>query len=307
VANLPAGRQTLRESFFPELYPPINFILKTAVMNFVKPILLATTCLLVFASCNNDEKKTDTGETTSRKLKEEKVTYTGDNVTMNGYVVYDGSGEGPRPAVLVVHEWWGQNDYSRSRARQLADLGYIAMAVDMYGDGKQADSPDSAQKLAMPFYMDPQMAKRRFDAAYDKLKSFPQTDSNNIAAIGYCFGGAQVLNMAKMGSNLAGVVSFHGNLTVVPANKDLLKAQVLVCHGGNDSFVPQAEVDKFKKEMDSIGANYTLKVYPGATHAFTNPGADEKARKYNMPIAYNAAADSASWKDMKDFFNTIFK
>ena len=269
-------------------------------------IVLLATAFFTFASCNNDDKKPDTTET-PRKLKEENVTYTGDNVSMNGYVVYDESVEGPRPAVLVVHEWWGQNDYPRSRARQLADLGYIAMAVDMYGDGKQVDSPDSAKKLATPFYMDPQMAKRRFDAAYEKLKSFPQTDVNKMAAIGYCFGGAQVLNMAKLGSNLAGVVSFHGNLTVVPANKDLLKAQVLVCHGGNDSFVPEAEVDQFKHEMDSIGAKYTLKVYPGATHAFTNPGADKKAKDYNMPIAYNPAADSASWKDMKDFFNTIFK
>jgi dienelactone hydrolase len=273
-------------------------------MNPAKIILLAAAVFTLY-SCNN-EKKTD-AESTAPKLKEETVTYTGDNVTMNGYVVYDESKEGTRPAVLVVHEWWGQTDYPRSRARQLADLGYIAMAIDMYGGGKQADSPDSAGKLATPFYMDPQMAKRRFDAAYDKLRSFPQTDGSKMAAIGYCFGGAQVLNMAKLGSNLAGVVSFHGNLTVVPANKDLLKAQVLVCHGGADSFVPQTEVDKFKHEMDSIGAKYTLKVYPGATHAFTNPGADEKARKYNMPIAYNPAADSASWKDMKDFFNTIFK
>jgi dienelactone hydrolase len=279
---------------------------KKPVMKFAKTILLATAGLLALASCNNDKEK-ETTEAKAPKLKEETVSYTGDSVTMNGYIVYDESKEGPRPAVLVVHEWWGQNDYSRSRARQLADLGYVAMAVDMYGNGKQAESPDSAEKLAMPLYVDPQMAKRRFDAAYDKLKSLPQTDASKIAAIGYCFGGAMVLNMAKLGSNLAGVVSFHGNLTAAPANKDLLKAQVLVCHGGNDSFVPQAEVDKFKHEMDSIGAKYTLKVYPGATHAFTNPGADEKAKKYNMPIAYNPAADSASWKDMKDFFNSIFK
>lgn len=275
-------------------------------MKFSKTILLAAASIIILASCNNEGEKTGTTETKTRKLKEENVTYSGDGVTMNGYVVYDDSLQGPRPAVLVVHEWWGQNDYSRSRARQLADLGYIAMAVDMYGDGKQADSPDSAQKLATPFYMDPEMAKRRFDAAYNKLKTFPQTDSAKIAAIGYCFGGAQVLNMAKMGADLVGVVSFHGNLTVVPAKKDLLKAEVFVCHGGNDSFVPQAEVDKFKKEMDSIGAKYYVKVYPGATHAFTNPAADEKARKYNMPIAYNASADSASWKDMKEFFNNIF-
>lgn len=259
---------------------------------------------LLFTSCKNEDKKMEPKEP---KLKEESITYTGDSITMNGYVVYDENIEGARPAVLVVHEWWGQNDYSRSRAKQLAELGYIAMAVDMYGNGAQADNPDSAGKLATPFYQNPEMAKRRFDAALEKLKTYTQTDASKIAAIGYCFGGAQVLNMAKLGDDLKGVVSFHGNLNVVPANKDLLKAQVLVCHGAADPFVPQTEVDQFKKQMDSIGAKYIFKAYDSATHAFTNPNATAMGQKFNIPIAYNAAADSASWKDMKDFFNTIFK
>lgn len=241
------------------------------------------------------------------KLKEENVTYTGDSITMNGYVVYDENIEGTRPAVLVVHEWWGLNDYAKMRARELAKLGYIAMAVDMYGDGKQADNPDSAGKLATPFYTNPQMAKTRFDAALAKLKTYSQADNNKVAAIGYCFGGAMVLNMAKLGDDLTGVVSFHGNLNVVPADKDLLKAQILVCHGAADPFVPQAEVDIFKKQMDSIGATYTFKAYPGAVHAFTNPNATAMGEKFKIPIKYDAAADSASWQDMKNFFNTIFK
>jgi dienelactone hydrolase len=127
-----------------------------------------------------------------------------------------------------------------------------------------------------------------------------------VAAIGYCFGGTQVLNMAKLGSPLAGVVSFHGGLAGVPADKNLLKAAILVCHGEADSFVPAADVAQFKKQMDSIGANYTFKTYANATHAFTNPAATENGKKFKMPIEYNAAADSASWSDMKTFFGKIF-
>ena len=241
------------------------------------------------------------------KLKEETVTYKLDSSTRNNFVVYDENIEGKRPAVLVIHEWWGLNDYAKMRVRELAKLGYIAMAVDMYGDGKMGDDPTTAQNLATPFYAKPETAKPIFDAALKKLKGFAQTDATKIAAIGYCFGGAQVLNLAKMGEDLKGVVSFHGNLNVVPANKGLLKAQILVCHGGADPFVPQTEVDQFKKQMDSIGAKYTLKVYEGATHAFTNPNATAMGEKFKLPIKYNAAADTASWKDMKDFFLQIFQ
>lgn len=259
---------------------------------------------ILIASCNNYDKKAAMKEP---KLKEDNIQYLADGITMNGYVVYDENKEGARPAVIVIHEWWGFNDYAKMRSRELAKLGYIAMAMDMYGDGKQADNPDSAGKLATPFYLKPEMAKPRFDAALAKLKSYSQTDGSKVGAIGYCFGGAQVINLAKMGEDLKGVVSFHGNLNVVPANKDLLKAQVLVCHGAVDPFVPQTEVDQFKKQMDSIGAKYSFKAYDGAVHAFTNPNATALGEKFKLPIKYNAAADTASWKDMKDFFETVFK
>lgn len=272
--------------------------------SFLSVTLLVTIFLI---ACNNEEKKAGT-TTTEPKLKEENITYTGDSITMNGYVVYDENKEGPRPAVLVVHEWWGLNDYPKMRARELAKLGYMAMAIDMFGDGKQGNDPKEAMALVGPFYGDPQMAKRRFDAALEKLKTYTQTDQSKIAAIGYCFGGTQVINMAKLGDDLKGIVSFHGgSLSAVPANKDLLKAQILVCHGGADSFVPQSDVDQFKKQMDSIGAKYDLKVYEGATHAFTNPAATEAGKKFDLPIAYNAAADTASWNDMKAFFDKVLK
>lgn len=268
-------------------------------------IVLTASATLLTSCINNDKKKIP--EMKEPKLKEETVSYPLESSTRNNFVVYDENIEGKRPAVLVIHEWWGLNDYTRMRARELAKLGYIAMAVDMYGDGKTGNDPAEAEKLATPFYIKPETAKPIFDAALEKLKGYSQTDLTNIAAIGYCFGGAQVLNLAKMGEDLRGVVSFHGNLTVVPANKDLLKAQVLVCHGAADPLVPQTEVDQFKKQMDSVGAKYTFKAYEGATHAFTNPNATALGEKFNIPIKYNAAADTASWNDMKDFFNSIFK
>jgi len=240
-------------------------------------------------------------------LKEENVTYMADGVALKGFVVYDETKTGKRPAVLVVHEWWGLNDYTKSRARQLAALGYIAMAVDMYGDGKIAANPQQAQELTTPFYKDPQLAKTRLDAAIKKVKEYEQTDVSSVAAIGYCFGGSVVLNSAKLGADLKGVVSFHGGLAGAPANKGLLKAKILVCHGAADKFVSQHDVDAFKHSLDSIGAGYTFKVYANATHAFTNPDATSIGKQFNMPIEYNAAADKASWSDMQVFLAGIFR
>lgn len=264
---------------------------------------------LLLASCKNEDnnKEADKTETKTPKLKEENVEYKIDTLNMKSYVVYDENIQGKRPAVLVVHEWWGLNDYTKRRARMLAELGYIAMAVDMYGNGRMGNDPGAAQALAMPFYMHPDMAKKHFDAALEEFKKNPNVDQSKIAGIGYCFGGGILLNLARMGESLNGVVSFHGSLVGTPADKNLTKAEILVCHGEADSFVPKEQVDMFKKQMDSIGKTYTFKSYPGATHAFTNPDATETGKKFKMPIEYNAAADSASWNDMKDFFGRIFK
>ena len=279
-----------------------------------KTFLFLASSILFFACNNNNEPSSSaTADSTVKKtaesadLKEENITYTADNVVMNGYVVYDSKKEGKLPAVIVVHEWWGMNDYLKMRARKLAELGYIAMAIDLYGNGKTADNPTDAQKMSAPFYQNLQMTKTRFDAALNKLKTYSQADTSNMAAIGYCFGGGMVLNMARMGENLKAVVSFHGNLAGPAPDKNLLKAKILVCHGADDKFVLPPEVQQFKKQMDSIGADYTFKSYPGATHAFTNLAATAMGQKFNLPIAYNAAADSASWNDMKDFFNRVLK
>lgn len=240
-------------------------------------------------------------------IKEESVNYTADTAKLIGFVAYNEADSAKRPAVLVIPEWWGLNDYPKMRARELAKLGYIAFVADMYGNGAIADSPSLAQKYAMPFYTNTALAGTRFMAALNKLKTFPQADTTKVAAIGYCFGGSMVLNAAKLGAPLNGAVSFHGDLRGAPADKNLLKAKILVCHGAADSFVPQEQVDAFKKQMDSIGADYTFKAYPDATHAFTNPAATATGQRFNMPIKYNPAADTASWKDMQDFFGRIFK
>ena len=261
------------------------------------------------AACNTTENQKDKKmEMIPMQIKDETVSYTLDSVTMNGYAAWDASVTAKRPVVMVVHEWWGLNDYTRSRVKQLAELGYLAFAVDMYGNGKNADNPTLAGELAAPFYKDASMAKSRFDAGLAKALSFPEADSSRVVAIGYCFGGTQVLNFALLGEKLNGVVSFHGGLqTTPPFDKSLLKAPALICHGEADPFVPAEQVATFRKGMDSIGAVYTFKGYAGATHAFTNPGATELGKTFNLPIAYNAAADTASWNDMKAFFEKVLK
>jgi dienelactone hydrolase len=266
--------------------------------------------IAAIVSCNDQASKPATEQPAEAKqpgLKSLDLDYAGDNIAMKGYVAYDTSIDTKRPAILIIPEWWGLNDYAKMRARELAKLGYIAMAMDMYGNGLHTDSPAVANKWASQFYTKPLSAKARIDAALVALKSFQQADTGKIAAIGYCFGGAMVLNAARLGEPIKGVVSFHGNLAGVPVNKDLLKAKILVCHGEADPFVKPEEVAAFKKQMDSIKADYTFKSYPNALHAFTNPQATELGKKWNLPIGYNGAADTASWNDMKAFFDTIFK
>jgi dienelactone hydrolase len=272
----------------------------------MKRLLFPAVLLSCIISCN-DQPKTEepAAEATPRtpQVKVDNITYKDDTTTLQGMVAYDANDSARRPAILVVPEWWGVVNFTRSRAEELAKLGYIAMVVDMYGNGKVAENPGDAGKMAMPFYQNPQMATKRIEAALNEVKKYPQTDTSRIAAIGFCFGGTMVLNAANLGGNFDAVVSFHGGLEGVrPPAKNLPKAKLLVCHGGNDSFVPQRDVDAFKKQMDSVDADYQFIVYPDATHAFTNPDATETGKKFNLPIAYNAAADSASWKDMKEFF-----
>jgi dienelactone hydrolase len=277
---------------------------------------LTGTIGFLFMSCSENQQpsgETGSADTTAAQeakgpvsVKEEAVSYQVGEQTMKSFVAYDESKKEPRPVVLIVPEWWGLTEYPRMRARMLAEMGYLAIAVDMYGNGRLANNPEDATKAATPFYQNPQMAKERMDAALAKAKTFPQADKSKAVAIGYCFGGSMVLNYAKQGAPVLGVVSFHGGLEGVQPRKGT-KVEFLVCHGGADNFVPQQQVDGFRKSMDSAGLKYTFKTYEGATHAFTNPNATEKGKEHNLPIRYNAAADSASWNDMKTFFDRILQ
>jgi len=236
------------------------------------------------------------------------VSYQASGTTLKGYLATDPALKGPRPGILVVHEWWGHNDYARKRARMLAELGYTALAVDMYGDGKQAAHPEDAGKFAGEVRKNAAMAKARFLAAMKLLQSQPGVQADKVAAIGYCFGGGVVLEMARRGVDLAGVASFHGSLgTAQPAQKGAVKAKVLVMNGDADPFVKPEQIAAFKQEMQAAGVDFEFIGYPGAKHAFTNPGADTYGQKFNLPLAYNAEADRASWLKMQDFFKHIFQ
>ncbi|HXX80872.1 MAG TPA: dienelactone hydrolase family protein [Thermodesulfovibrionales bacterium] len=235
------------------------------------------------------------------------VSYRATGVEMKGYLAYDRNVTGERPGVLVVHEWWGLNEYARKRARMLAEMGYTALAVDMYGGGKQAMHPDDAGKFSSELMKNFDTAKARFVAALDFLKKQPTVDPERIAAIGYCFGGGIVLNMARQGVDLKGVASFHGSLAAVKPAQQGVKAKLLVLHGADDKFVTSEQIVAFKQEMTNAGADFRLIEYPGAIHSFTNPDADEYAKKFNLPLGYNAEADKKSWEELTKFLGKIFR
>ena len=265
--------------------------------------------LLFAISCQ--EKKDENAESTFIKSKTGKVTteevnYDIDGINHRSFVAYTGNKDEIKPVVMVIPEWWGLTDYAKNRAKQLAELGYFAMAVDYYGEGKTVDNPEEAAKLAEPFYKISINAKLKFDKAKAQLLNFPNANFDKIAVIGYCFGGAQALNMARQENDIKGVVSFHGNLMtgIKPKNN---KVKILVCNGQADKFVPAEEIAGFKNEMDSAKVNYKFIDYPNALHSFTNPASTAVGEKYKMAIAYNKEADEKSWNDMKDFLVDIFK
>jgi len=236
------------------------------------------------------------------------VAYKTDSLTMKGYLAFDDATKDKRPGIIVVHEWWGNNEYSRKRAEMLAELGYVALAVDMYGDGKQADNPGDAAKMAGEVMINPTMLTARFTAALDFLKNDEHVDPVRIGAIGYCFGGGVVLAMARAGVDLKATVCFHGSVaTQTPVKRGDVKGKILVCNGAADKFVPETDIKKFKSEMKSAGVDFKFVDYPGATHAFTNPAATDLGIKFNMPIAYNEKADKRSWAEMQKLFNKVFK
>lgn len=232
-----------------------------------------------------------------------------DGQRLVGYYAYDDALDGKRPGIVVVHEWWGLNDYAKRRARDLAALGYSALAIDMYGDGKSTEHPQDAQAFMAAAMKDPKAAARRFDAGLELLALQPYTDQGKLAAVGYCFGGKVVLDAARRGEPLAAVVSFHGALaTQAPATPGSVKAKVLVEHGAADSMVTEQQVEAFKKEMDAAGASFEFVSIPGAKHGFTNPDADRLSHGgHGGPdIGYSKSADESSWADMQAFLKKVF-
>lgn len=235
----------------------------------------------------------------TNSVDEKTVRYDVGGVEHVGYVASGAKAGEKKPAVLVVHEWWGHNDYARKRADMLAEAGYVAMSIDMYGEGKTADHPDDAGAFAQKAMSDFPMAKQRFEKAMEILKARSDVDPEKISAIGYCFGGGVVLNMARAGVDLDLIASFHGSLDgSTKAKKGVYKPRTLVFNGKDDSFVSQKSIDAFQKEMKKAGVSLVFKNYEGAKHSFTNPDAPAKAKKFNMPLDYNKAADEDSWKTL---------
>ena len=232
------------------------------------------------------------------------VEYKIGDVTLQGYVAYDNSNANKRPGILIIHQWKGLTDYEKMRARQLAELGYFAFAADIYGKDVRPSTSEEAGKQAGKYYGDITLFRERLNAALNELKMKDLVDANNIAAIGYCFGGGGVLELARSGADIKGVVSFHGSLkSANPEDAKNIKCKILVQHGAIDPNVPEEDVVAFKKEMEDAKVDYVLTEYSGAVHAFTMESAGNDISK---GAAYNQNADKRSWEAMKIFFGEIF-
>jgi len=241
---------------------------------------------------------------TQAAIQEKKVSYQYDDAKMTGYLYWDDAVKGKRPGVLVIHEWWGLNDYAKKRARMLAELGYVAFAADMYGDDKVTTTPDQAREWMQAVTADVEGWRERALLGHEQLLASGMVDADSTAAIGYCFGGATVLQMSYSNAPVKGVVSFHGALPAAPAEmKGKIKPQILVLHGHADSFVAPEVVTNFRNKLDEAEAVWEMNTYGGAKHGFTNPDAGKAGIK---ALEYNEMADKRSWKRMQVFFNELF-
>jgi dienelactone hydrolase len=236
-------------------------------------------------------------------IKSEPVDYKDGDTQLQGWLVYDDAVQGKRPGVVVYPEWWGLTEYPKHRAEMLAKQGYVAFAADMYGKGVTTEDPKKAGELAEPIRNDRKRMRSRAALGLEQLRKSDRVDGGNVAAIGYCFGGTCVLELARAGADLKGVASFHGGLdTTEPAEAGKVTAKVLVLTGGADPMVPPEQVVQFGAEMTEAQADWQINVYSGAKHAFTNKDAD----KYNLPpVGYDKQADRRSWNALRSFFNEV--
>jgi dienelactone hydrolase len=241
------------------------------------------------------------------EMQTETVEYEVNGETFTGYLAYDTEAEGKRPGVLVVHEWWGHNEFAREQAEKLAAEGYTAFALDMYGSGKLAEHPKDAEAFMKEATKDMDQVKARFMAAKELLQQHDSVNADMIAAQGYCFGGAVVLNMARMGVDLDAVVSYHGALgSPITAQAGEVQPRIHVYTGGADKMVPSDQVAGLVKEMQDAEADLTLVNFPGVLHSFTNPGADQIAEEFNMPVGYDEDAANRSWAGTMRLYQEVF-
>ncbi len=237
-------------------------------------------------------------------VQSKEVDYKQGTTPLHGFLAWNDAITGRRPGVLIVHEWWGLNQYARNRAKMLAEQGYVAFAADMFGNGKVTTHPTEAQAFVAEATKAPAALMARLDAGLEQLKQDPHVDPNHLAAIGYCFGGAVVLSAARRGAGLDAVVSFHGAMPPPgPVTKGAVKAKILILAGGADPMVPKDQITRFVDEMKSAGADIRVITYPGAKHSFTNPDADKAGVQ---GLQYNAQADKESWAEMLKLFKSIW-
>ncbi|MFI4938313.1 MAG: dienelactone hydrolase family protein [Candidatus Berkiellales bacterium] len=231
------------------------------------------------------------------------VDYTSGGVQMEGMVAYDENRHGHYPAILIVHDWMGLSDFTIEKSKKLAKEGYVAFAVDIYGKGNRPKDQQEAAEYAKKFKDDRKLLRERMNAAYNAVVAMKNVNRNKILVIGYCFGGTAALELARSGAPLIGTVSFHGGLSSpTPEDAKNIKGSVLILRGGDDPFVPPAEVEAFKKEMQDANVDATFITYQGAVHAFTNPKAGNDNTK---GAAYNAKADKDSWQAFESFLKEI--
>jgi dienelactone hydrolase len=242
-------------------------------------------------------------------IKETPVTYKDGDTVMKGFVVYDDAAKGKRPGIVMVHEWWGITKHMHNEARKFARQGYTAFIADMYGDAKTADNPKDAGALSGSVMKNPQVMQSRFNAAREQLAKHSTVDATRIGAVGYCFGGAVVINMARAGADLAAVAGFHASLglNTPPPAPGTVKAKVLVLNGADDPFVKPEQYAALKTDMEAAKADYRVVEYPGAVHAFTNPEATTLGKKFNIPVRYDAKADKEAKAEAAKFFAASLK
>ncbi len=269
-----------------------NYIKRLKTTNFAAVVILLTGIFVISTNGLN------------AKIVTQNIVYKQSGNVLEGYLAYDDELKGKRPGVIIVHQWMGLKDYEKMRAEQIAKLGYVALAVDIYGKGVRAGNREEAGKLATIYRSDRKLMRERVRAGFDALKKIKNVDSTKIAAMGYCFGGGVVLELARSGADVTGVISFHGNYsTPNPDDAKKIKGRILAIHGADDPAIPVKEVEALQNELRNAGVDYKILIYGGAVHAFTDPSAGDDPSK---GAAYNKKADEGSWEDMKRFYKEIF-